>query len=310
MATSHAEVVSTVAACVAAGGATWAAIVAYLLRRSETQREQRWEAAEADRQRTLARIEKRTDWIRDRKIAAVQDLYEALHNLIHVHDTVVAPVYKSSPVGDIEAARNAVSTGIIHLQLQASKAALVASRELIPIIQDSLLINGSVFTPWSAAHGTPPIAARRMSAELKAITELSGSLLAHGRASVMDDEKTAQPYKVQQARTLVTCSDASNEALLHEYFVAPLGSGASYIASEEYFDGLRAAHPHWTPGLSIEAVLIDTRDLLHLGIRESLEAERASGLYREIATFVEGGLMSGPAFREGSDGSHIYVFPA
>lgn len=311
MGTSHADIIATIAACVAAGGASYAALITGKMRRTETAREQEWHDNRDQKSRALDRAERNSDWLKEQRSISFAEVIEQLRELIRFHDERFRPAYAQTPIGHLEDLHAEFLVIFLQTQTAAIKAALTAPACMRPILADVIGIQYGVFTPYPTGNGFPVIAGKRIKKELQAISHMLAGIAAFGRASLLapDPDLIAVPDALP-ARSGVDPTDS--EAVIdfiRRYQVMDLTPDPRYEVDDEVLEALRENYPHWSP-VSLCAVVIDDREQLTLAVRRSLPNNEKDALRALIARHVERGMHDGPAWRDGSQlGERIYLYP-
>lgn len=309
---------------VAAGGASWAAIIAGKLSRKEGERARRFNEAEAERSRQWtelqadrARAEDRADahsaWERDRVTEHYLSLLRAAQELSICYTERVVPAYASTPVGDLETAWHDLSAAHGRLIQRISEAMVVARVSVMPHLGLLADVDVLVMMPFARSHGAPALAGQRAEREHRVLVDRTLSLtfamradlgLAAGNAvqSLADAVREAD----RQADRSLARSDEPNElrAILRQLQVLPLQGARPDLL----IDGTSLSRYQLPlPGLRrpVAALLLVFGESLTAGIADDLDARVELATLQGMVRYVESGLRDGPDQRDTPEGGRV-----
>lgn len=312
-----------VVSLLAAGGASWAAYITGKLNKAEGHRTRQFAEAEAARDRAwstlqseLSRAEQRNDsqhaWERDKVTEHYIAVIRAVWELHRTFSEVVIPVYRTTPVGDVDDAWSQLEAAHGRMLLETTQATIVARPAMAAALQDLRHLEVSVMAPLPNPAGVSPVLWSRAEAEHQALIRGYYALVIAARR---DLGLPLAPEAAQRAgvgpvaaRSLTADRSAGQlrEVLARCDVFPAQGARADFL-----IDGTSlSAFQLDVPRLRARLRALLTRDGLTWAacISDELSSESQQEALRAIVDCVEHGLRVGPASRDTPTGGRVYAW--
>lgn len=292
------------ALAVAAG--VWAATVG-------ARAERAWNEAQAATARAAEAERDAALWERDKVDQHYLNLLRALDSFKTTIGHDVVPVYVASPVGDTEAAWQAIKVAQTELMRAISETMFVARQRVFNLLPTILRIDPMVMVPIARDTGSPPIAILRMDREHQAVAQILAALPLLMRWDLgLPGPQAGEPrdFDFDEDRSLTAGLDRADDLLdlIRLYGIPQLGGGASdYIADESVFAAFRDAHPGLA-GIEIGAIFTVDGRTWAFGRSSTVAPAAEVDLLRSVVRFLESGLRDGPNKRDSSFGGMFAVW--
>jgi hypothetical protein len=311
----------------AAGGASWAAIIAGKLNRKEGERNRQFNEAEARRSRAwnelqsdLSRAEGRVEvdrtWERDRVTEHYLALLRATNELSMCYTERVVPAYASTPVGDLNAVWAELTAAHGRLLQRMSEAMVVARQGVMPHIGLLADIDLLVMVPFARSHGAPPLANQRAEREHHVLVERTLSLTFAMRADLglaTGDEAQRLADAVGRAdrqadRSLARADDPDElRRVLQQLQVQPLmGARPDLLIDGTALSGYQL--PLASLRRPVAALLLISGEVLATGLADDLDIQLEIATLQDLVRYVESGLRDGPGQRDAPGGGRVVAW--
>lgn len=264
-----------------------------------------------------ARLTVRRTWLLEGVTERYTAFLDAFAAYVDVYMSVVQSVYATTPVGDVQAAWDALNGAQGEMIRKAAQAQIVARPAASQLMRHAMAIDSTLLCPLALPTGAPPIATDLQRRQLAYVTALYGHttnamridlglMSRKGRRAF--ERGTADLPKLAPTSASKVDDVEHLRNVLSQYNVGPMGGAAAdfRMPGQEMSRYQLALAGLRQP---IGAMFCSNGFTLNAAVHDPLSPGEEMEVLQAMVRFVESGLRDGPDTRDAPWGGRVAVWP-